>query len=127
MLEDLKRDVLEEQEKRTKAERAAARATARVADLRTALASNGRSADAVQQLRAEAARLRELANNELPKCATSLGWLTPGPASLVLRTCGHYDSSTCGVLARQVAKGPGPGANSSSLVARLHIWSRSFW
>lgn len=67
VLEDLKRDVLEEQEKRTKAERAAARATARVADLRTALASNGRSADAVQQLRAEAARLRELANNELPK------------------------------------------------------------
>lgn len=70
VLEDLKRDVVEESEKRTAAERAATRATARVSDLRTALSSSGSGADAVQQLRGEATRLRELANNEYPKCAS---------------------------------------------------------
>lgn len=77
VLEDLKRDVLEESEKRTAAERAATRATARVTDLRTALSPSGSGADAVQQLRSEADRLRELANSEYPKCAASSPFTSP--------------------------------------------------
>eukprot|EP00892_Ulva_mutabilis_P001157 jgi/Ulvmu1/11041/UM007_0222.1 len=67
VLDDMKKDVVEEKEKRTTAERTASRAASRVADLRAALASSGAGADAVQQLKVEAARLRELANTELPK------------------------------------------------------------
>lgn len=63
--------MVEEKEKRTAAERAVTRAAGRVADLRAALASSSNGADAVQQLRAEAARLREVANTELPKCDAS--------------------------------------------------------
>jgi hypothetical protein len=66
VVDNLKKDLVQEQQKRAAVDRAEDRAAARLADLRRALASR-QGADAIEGLKEEAAKLRELVNTSLPK------------------------------------------------------------
>jgi hypothetical protein len=71
VVDNLKKDLVEEQQRRGAAERAMERAASRLTDLRRALAS-GSGSEAVASLKLEAAKLRDLVNTSLPKYASLL-------------------------------------------------------
>lgn len=71
LVDNLKKDLVEEQQRRTAADRALERTSGRLTDLKRALAS-GRGSDAVASLKQEAAKLRDLVNGGLPKYASQL-------------------------------------------------------
>lgn len=77
VVDNLKKDLVEEQQRRGAAGRAVERTSSRLADLKRALAS-GSGSEAIASLKQEAAKLRDLVNTSLPKCAP-LCMLEPSP------------------------------------------------
>lgn len=69
MVDSLKKELVEEQQRRGAADRAVERTAGRLADLKRALAS-GSGSEAIASLKQEAAKLRDLVNLTLPKCAS---------------------------------------------------------
>ena len=68
VVDNLKKELVEEQQRRGAADRDVERTAGRLADLKRAMAS-GSGSEAVASLRQEAAKLRDLVNTTLPKCA----------------------------------------------------------
>lgn len=69
VVDNLKKDLVEEQQRRGAADRAVERASARLADLKHALASCSGS-EAIASLKQQAAKLRDLVNTALPTYAS---------------------------------------------------------
>ena len=69
VVDSLKKELVEEQQRRGAADRAVERTAGRLADLKRALAS-GSGSEAIASLKQEAAKLRDLVNLTLPKCAS---------------------------------------------------------